>query len=310
MRIGRIAGPSGPFFAVEAGDGSWVDLASLGIKAATTAQLAGAASALSGLDVAGLSGGVEEPSFLAPVVGPGKVMAIGLNYADHMRETGVTPPANPILFTKYSTSVAGPYDDIVVDPELTKAADYEGELALIIGKRVKGIAEAEAMSAIFGYTVANDVSARDAQKVDGQLDRSKSFDTFCPIGPWITTADSVPDPQALAIRTTVNGEIRQDSSTKEMYFSIAHLIHFLARGMTMEPGDVMLTGTPHGVGFVMKPPRFLQAGDVVECEVEGLGKLARPRRQPGAIAAKGGRPGRDPGPGLSQKPGRVDRPGF
>ncbi len=273
MRIARIAGPAGPVYAVQGGDGSWVDVGTLGIEAATTPELVAAAGALGSLDIATLGGGTHDPEFLAPIAGSGKMMAIGLNYADHIRETGSNPPPNPILFTKYLTSVVGPTDDVVVDPEITAMADYEAELALIIGRRTKGISEADALGAVFGYTVANDVTARDCMKRDGQLDRSKSLDTFCPIGPWITTADAVPDPQALGIKTLVNGEVRQDSSTVEMYFPIAHLIHFLAQGITLEPGDVLLTGTPHGVGFVMDPPRFLQPGDVVECEVEGLGKL-------------------------------------
>src|SRR5665811_2287995 len=134
-----------------------------------------------------------------------------------------------------NTSLVGPTDDIVVDPELTQMADYETELTVIIGRRTKGVSEADALDAIFGYTVANDVTARDCMKADGQLVRSKSFDTYCPNGPWITTADSVPEPQALAIKTLVNGEVRQDSSTSEMLFPIDHLIHFLARGMTLEP---------------------------------------------------------------------------
>ncbi len=273
MRIARIVGPSGPVFAVQGGDESWVEIGSLGIEAATTPELVAAADALAAVDAAGLAGGVADPQFLAPIAGAGKVMAIGLNYADHIRETGSTPPVNPILFTKYGTSIVGPTDDIIVDPEVTTMADYEAELALIIGRRTKGISEADSLSAVFGYTVANDVSARDCMKTDRQLDRAKSLDTFCPIGPWITTAAAVPDPQALGIKTLVNGEIRQDSSTSEMIFPIVHLIHFLARGITLEPGDVLLTGTPHGVGFVMDPPRFLQPGDVVECEVEGLGQL-------------------------------------
>lgn len=273
MRIARIEGASGAVYVVQAGDGSWVDLGPLGIHVSTTPELVNAADALAALDVTAMGGGVVDPTFLAPIVAPGKLMAIGLNYADHIRETGSKAPANPILFMKANTSLTGPEDDIVVDPELTSMADYETELTLIIGRRTKGISEADARGAIFGYTVANDVSARDCMKADGQLVRAKSFDTYCPIGPWITTADSVPDPQALAVKTLVNGEVRQDSSTSEMIFSVDHLIYFLARGMTLEPGDVMLTGTPHGVGFVMDPPRFLHAGDVVECEVEGLGKL-------------------------------------
>jgi 5-carboxymethyl-2-hydroxymuconate isomerase len=260
-------------FAVQGGDGSWVDLGTLGIDVASTPELVAAAGALAELETEALRGGIVDPEFLAPISGSGKIMAIGLNYADHIRETNSKPPPNPILFTKYTTSVIGPIDDIVVDPEVTSMTDYETELALIIGRRTKGISEADALGAVFGYTVANDVTARDCMKRDGQLDRSKSLDTFCPIGPWITTANEVPDPQALAIKTLVNGEIRQDSSTSEMYFPVVHLIHFLARGITLEPGDVLLTGTPHGVGFVMDPPRFLQPGDVVESEVEGLGKL-------------------------------------
>jgi 5-carboxymethyl-2-hydroxymuconate isomerase len=260
-------------FAVQGGDDSWVDVASLGIEAATTPELVGVSDALAALDVENVGGGVFDPSFLAPIVGPGKLMAIGLNYADHIRETNSKAPANPILFMKANTSLAGPTDDIVVDPEMTAMADYETELTVIIGRRTKSVSEEDARAAVFGYTVANDVSARDCMKADGQLVRAKSFDTYCPIGPWITTADEVPDPQALAIRTLVNGEVRQDSSTSEMIFPVDHLIYFLARGMTLEPGDVLLTGTPHGVGFVMDPPRFLHPGDVVECEVEGLGKL-------------------------------------
>jgi 2-keto-4-pentenoate hydratase/2-oxohepta-3-ene-1,7-dioic acid hydratase in catechol pathway len=273
VRIARIVSPSGPEFAVQGGDGSWVDLRSLGIVAATTAELVAAGDALSALDARTLQGGKADPEFLSPIVAPGKVIAVGLNYADHMRETNQEPPATPRVFGKFTTAIIGPYDDVVVDERLTRQADYEGELAAVIGKRTKHVSEADALGAVFGYLVGNDVSARDAQKVDGQLDRSKSFDTFCPLGPWITTADEVPDPQALGIRTRVNGETRQDSSTAEMYFTTAYLIHYLARGMTFEPGDVILTGTPHGVGFAMKPPRYLVPGDVVECEVDGLGTL-------------------------------------
>ncbi|MDF1595212.1 MAG: fumarylacetoacetate hydrolase family protein [Acidimicrobiia bacterium] len=273
MRIARIAGPSGPAYVVQVGDGSWIDLRPLGIDVTTTPELTEAADALAALDVEALGGGVVDPTFLAPVVAPGKLMAIGLNYSDHIRETNSNAPVNPILFMKANTSLTGPEDDIIVDAAMTSMADYETELTAIIGRRTKGVSKSEALDAVFGYTVANDVTARDCMKSDGQLVRSKSFDTYCPIGPWITTADEVPDPQALGIKTLVNGEVRQDSTTGEMLFPLDHLIHFLARGMTLEPGDVLLTGTPHGVGFVMDPPRFLQPGDVVECEVEGLGKL-------------------------------------
>lgn len=272
MRIARIAGPSGPHYAVQGGDGSWVSFDALDIAVQTIGELA-TSDALAELDASSLSGGLSDPEFLAPIVAPGKLMAIGLNYADHIRETNSKTPPNPILFMKANTSITGPEDDIVVDPEMTAMADYENELTVIIGRHSKGISQEEALGAVFGYTIGNDVTARDCMKSDGQLVRSKSFDTYCPLGPWITTADEVPDPQDLRIKTLVNGEVRQDSSTSEMVYPVDYLIHFLARGMTLEPGDVLLTGTPHGVGFVMDPPRFLTPGDVVECEVEGLGML-------------------------------------
>jgi 2-keto-4-pentenoate hydratase/2-oxohepta-3-ene-1,7-dioic acid hydratase in catechol pathway len=272
VRIARIVGPSGPEFAVQGADGSWITVESLGVTAATTAEVVAAAAALSA--AAGeRRGGITDPQFLSPIVAPGKIVAVGLNYADHMRETNQEPPVSPRIFGKFTTSISGPYDDIVADERLTQQLDYEAELVAVIGKRTKHVSEADALDSVFGYLVGNDVSARDAMKIDGQLDRAKSFDTYCPLGPWITTADEVADPQSLGIRTRVNGETRQDSSTAEMYFSTAYLIHFLARGMTFEPGDVIMTGTPHGVGFAMKPPHYLVPGDVVECEVEGLGTL-------------------------------------
>ncbi|MGH2698435.1 MAG: fumarylacetoacetate hydrolase family protein, partial [Actinomycetota bacterium] len=177
-------------------------------------------------------------------------------------------------FGKFPNSLNDPYGRIVMDEQLTEQGDYEVELAVVIGKTTRRVSEENALQSVFGYTVANDVSARDWQKADRQFDRSKSFDTFCPIGPWITTSDEVPDPQGLSLKSWVNGELRQDSSTKEMLFGVAHLIYYLSRGMTLKPGDVILTGTPHGVGFAMDPPRFLAPGDSVECEVEGLGRLS------------------------------------
>lgn len=276
MRIARINGSNGPEYVIEGADGTWVGIGSLDISASTTPELVDAAGALRAVDVSKLEGGVADPEFMAPIVAPGKLMAIGMNYADHIRETGVSMPPNPILFMKANTSLTGPYSDIVVDPEMTEMADYETELTVVIGKRVKRVSESEALDAVFGYTIGNDVTARDCMKTDGQLVRSKSFDTYCPTGPWITTADEIADPQALGIKTLVNGETRQDSSTREMVFSVAYLIHFLSKGMTLEAGDVILTGTPHGVGFVMDPPRFLLPGDIVESEVEGLGRMRNP----------------------------------
>jgi 2-keto-4-pentenoate hydratase/2-oxohepta-3-ene-1,7-dioic acid hydratase in catechol pathway len=272
MKIARIRTPGGSDFAVQAADSTWLALDGLGITASTTADVIERAGDLAAL-VGGRSGGVADPEFLAPIVRPSKVLAIGLNYRDHIRETNQTEPQNPIVFAKFPNAITDPYGRIVMDERLTEQGDYEAELAVVIGRPTKSIGQSEALGCVFGYTVANDVSARDAQKRDGQLDRSKGFDTFCPIGPWITTADEVPDPQGLAIRSWVNGEPRQDSSTREMIFSVEYLIWYIARGMTFEPGDVILSGTPHGVGFAMKPPRFVVPGDVVECEVAGLGRL-------------------------------------
>jgi 2-keto-4-pentenoate hydratase/2-oxohepta-3-ene-1,7-dioic acid hydratase in catechol pathway len=272
MKIARIRTLGGSDFAVQAANNTWVPLGSIGIDATTTAELIGqAGDAIAG--ISGRSGGIAEPEFLAPIVRPSKMLAIGLNYMDHIRETNATRPDNPIVFAKFPSAINDPDGQIVMDARLTEQGDYESELAVVIGRPTRGIPQSEALSCVFGYTVANDVSARDWQRADGQFDRSKGFDTFCPIGPWITTADEVPDPQNLAVRSWVNGEPRQDSSTREMIYSVEYLIWYIARGMTLEPGDVILTGTPHGVGFAMDPPRYVVPGDVVECEVEGLGML-------------------------------------
>ena len=274
MRLARVRTKDGRvLFALSAGDDGWVPVESLGITGRNTGEVI---TALRGIDTSSLDGSspsLEDVEFLNPIVPPTKLLAIGLNYLDHINETKAKQPENPILFAKFPNALNDPYGRIIIDPRLTERGDYEVELTVVIGETTKGISEDDALSCVFGYTVANDVSARDWQRADGQFDRSKSFDTFCPIGPWITTADRVPDPQGLALRSWVNDELRQDSSTKEMLFSVAYLIHYLARGMTLEPGDVILTGTPHGVGFAMDPPHYLKPADVVECEVEGLGRL-------------------------------------
>ncbi len=207
---------------------------------------------------------------------PGKIVAIGLNYLDHVRETGMEAPARPLVFAKFPSSVIGPQEPIEIDAGLTERVDWEVELAVVVGRTMRRVAERDALDHVFGYTVANDVSARDVQFGDGQWVRGKSFDGFCPLGPVVVTADEVPDPQALALRTRVNGETVQDSSTGEMVFGVAELLAYCSRSFTLEPGDVLLTGTPWGCGEFMTPRRSLRPGDVVEVEVEGIGTLSNP----------------------------------
>jgi len=209
---------------------------------------------------------------LAPVV-PGKVVAVGQNYMDHIREQGAEPPGIPVLFPKFATCVIGPDEQIRWPASLTQRVDYEGELAVVIGRRASRVPVEEALDHVRGYVPANDVSARDLQMGDGQWLRGKALDTFLPLGPAVVTPDEAGDPQALSIRTRVNGETLQDSSTAEMVFSVAELIAFISEGITLEPGDVVLTGTPHGVGVFRDPQVFLRPGDVVEVEVGGLGVL-------------------------------------
>lgn len=210
---------------------------------------------------------------LTPIANPGKVVAIGLNYWDHCREQNLEAPKVPIVFTKFTTSIIGPGDTIAYDPAWTSQVDYEVELGVVIGKKARNVPLETALDYIFGYTVINDVSARDLQFSDKQWVRAKSLDTFCPVGPCITTADEIPDPQALHLKATVNGQVLQDSSTREMIFSVADLIHRLSHSFTLLPGDLIATGTPDGVGVFRKPPIFLLNGDQVIVEVEKIGQL-------------------------------------
>lgn len=272
MRIGRIEVDGESSFAFEAADGTWLAIERIGIGADTIAEVIAQSDAIAAR-AAESGGGITEPEFLCPLVRPSKILAIGLNYMDHIREQAGKAPEYPIVFAKYPSSLNGPNGDIVVDADITQKADYEVELAVVIGGKVRDVPEGSALDVVFGYTVANDVSARDLQRRDSQFSRSKSFDTYCPAGPWVTTADRIRDPNGLEIRSWVNGELRQDSSTKEMIFDVPFLISYLSRGITLEPGDVILTGTPDGVGFAMDPPSYLAPGDLVECEVEGLGRI-------------------------------------
>jgi acylpyruvate hydrolase len=210
----------------------------------------------------------------APVPRPGKIVAVARNYPAHAQERGGgrAPPEEPVLFLKAPSAVIGPEDEIVL-PRASREVDYEGELAVVIGRSARCVTEAEALACVAGYTVANDVSARDYQNVRGQHFVGKSCDTFAPLGPALITADEVPDPQDLALRTVLSGEVVQSACTKEMTFSVAALIAFASQLMTLEPGDVVLTGTPAGVGAARTPPRWLREGDVVEVEIERVGKL-------------------------------------
>ena len=211
---------------------------------------------------------------LAPVERPGKYLAIGMNYAKHVEESeriGVPAPKQQLWFNKQTTCVVGPYDDI--DPGVTEKLDYEVELGVVIGAAAKHVSEAAAKDHVFGYFVADDVSARDWQFHSPTFTVGKSFDTHGPIGPWIVTADEIPDPHALKLRCLVNGEVRQESDTSQMIFNIWKQIAYLSTAFTLEPGDLIATGTPEGVGVGMDPPKFLHPGDVVRCEVDGIGAI-------------------------------------
>ena len=216
---------------------------------------------------------ISSVKILTPIANPGKIIAIGLNYWDHCREQNLEAPKTPIIFTKFTTAIIGPGDTITYDPALTTQVDYEVELGVVIGKQARNVSLATALDYVFGYTIVNDVSARDLQFSDKQWVRAKSLDTFCPIGPCITTADEIPDPQALHLKTIVNGQVLQDSSTSEMIFGVAELIHRLSHSFTLLPGDVIATGTPDGVGVFRKPQVFLLNGDHVTVEVENIGQL-------------------------------------
>ena len=212
----------------------------------------------------------------APITRPQKIIAIGLNYEDHAAETGGEIPEKPIVFAKYPNTIIGPGETILIPP-ITEQADYEAELAVVIGRPAKNVSESEALEYVFGYMNGNDVSSRDLQFSEGgQWTRSKSIDTFAPIGPYVATRDEVPDPQDLWIRCTLNGEVMQDSTTSKMAFSVAELVAFLSTGMTLMPGDVIMTGTPAGVGFARDPEIFIKPGDEVTVEIEGLGTLTNP----------------------------------
>jgi 2,4-didehydro-3-deoxy-L-rhamnonate hydrolase len=224
----------------------------------------------------GLATGQPHPladvKLLAPVPRPGKIICVGLNYRDHANETGQKIPSEPVLFSKFATSVVGPGADVVVPPEADKI-DYEAELAVVIGRRAAAVPVADALVHVAGYACANDVSSRSLQFRSAQWLLGKAIDTFLPLGPYLVTADEVPDPQALGIRCLVNDEVRQSSTTGQMIFGVAELVSFISRTITLEPGDLVVTGTPSGVGMAADPPLFLRPGDRMRVEIDGLGEL-------------------------------------
>jgi 2-keto-4-pentenoate hydratase/2-oxohepta-3-ene-1,7-dioic acid hydratase in catechol pathway len=223
-------------------------------------------------DIERVSVPLNTVSLLAPIPFPPKIICLGLNYFDHATETNSTVPDEPVIFMKPHTAITGPNQKII-KPSFVKELDYEGELCIVMGKTAKNVTASEAKKHVFGYTVLNDVSARDFQFKDGQWTRGKSFDTFAPTGPCITTENQLKNTGNLTIRTWVNGKLRQNCTTRNMVFNVSQIVHQLSRVMTLEPCDIIATGTPSGVGFAMKPPQYLQNGDVVRIKIEGIGEL-------------------------------------
>jgi ureidoglycolate lyase len=223
-------------------------------------------------DAAGEDFALDQIGLLAPIRRPGKIMAIGLNYADHIAESGQGTPAHQIWFSKATTATNAPFGEIEI-PVVSQTVDYEAELVAIVGRGGRHISREAAPGALFGFCVGDDVSERTWQRMTPQWVLGKSFDTHAPFGPWITTLDEAPDPHGRTIRCLVNGEVRQDSNTANLVFDVWAQVEQLSKVMTLEPGDVIFTGTPGGVGAAMTPPRFLEAGDVVRVEIEGLGSI-------------------------------------
>ncbi len=218
---------------------------------------------------------LADVKLLAPIPRPRKLICVGLNYRDHARETGAEIPKVPTIFNKFTTAVIGPGANIVL-PKVSKAPDYEAEFAFVIGRGGRHLAADSWADHVFGYTIVNDVTARDYQRATSQWLMGKTFDTFAPMGPWIVTADTISDPHDLDIRIEVSGETLQDSNTRELIFKIPDLLVFLSSVFTLEPGDVISTGTPAGVGFVRKPPRYLRAGDEIVVKIPAIGELRNP----------------------------------
>lgn len=290
MRLARFAAADGaPRLGVVTGD-HVVDLARAApdlpgdVGELLALGPAGLDAAARAAEASGAGVALEEVTLLAPVPRPGKLLAVGLNYADHVAETGLETPEFPLVFAKMPSCVTGPYDPIE-RPVVSDRLDYEGELAFVIGRRCRHVSRADAPSVIAGYTILDDVSVRDWQMRTSQWILGKSFDTHGPMGPWLVTGDELGDPHALAIRTLVNGEVRQESNTRHLIFDCFGLVETLSQVFTLEPGDVVATGTPGGVGNAMRPPRFLAPGDTVRIEIEGIGEIENPVVQEARVAA-------------------------
>lgn len=279
MKLARFDAGSGPRAGLVRDD-MVVDLAMLGFFDLITIVSAGDAAlrAIADLGSAASTIPLASVKLLAPIERPGKYLAIGMNYRKHVEEgekLGIAEPRQQMWFNKQTTSIGGPHDGII-KPAVSDQIDYEAELGVVIGMPAKHVAAVDAHRHIFGYFVANDVSVRDWQFHTPTLTMGKSFDSHGPIGPWIVTADEIPDPHALAIRCWVNGELRQSSNTGKMLSNIYQQIEYLSTAFTLESGDLLATGTPEGVGIAMDPPSFLQVGDVVRCEIDSVGAIENP----------------------------------
>lgn len=247
----------------------------MALLAAGEAGMTQAAAAIANPNSAAHSQPLDQVTMLPPVLRPGKVIALGRNYAAHAKEGGAEPPDYPMLFHKTATSLIGAGGTVRI-PEGTDRVDFEAELAVIIGKVCKNVEEADAFDYIAGYTVANDVTARDWQRLTTQFTAGKMVDTFGPLGPALVTKDEVPEPGNLRVKSILNGQVMQDGNTKMMIFSVPFLVSYISRISTLEPGDVILTGTPEGVGYARKPPVYMKDGDVITIEIDGLGTLTNP----------------------------------
>ena len=256
---------------------SWFDMDGLWFQRAneTRKKLVTDPNALTRALENGLLVSSQDAYWFAPVPRPGKLICIGLNYRDHAAESNMPIPERPVIFSKFSTCVIAPGEPVVIPPN-SQQVDYEAELAVVIGRRAKYVKASRALDYVLGYTAFNDVSARDFQFADGQWQRGKSCDTFAPMGQTIVTTDQITDPHKLTIKLVLNGQTMQDSNTDQLIFGVPELIEFLTESITLEPGDVIATGTPPGVGFARKPPVFLKPGDQMEVLIDGIGGLSNP----------------------------------